>query len=363
MRMIMAIAAGAAICAASGGALAAGERSDRVHLGRAPVQATAQPATAAQQAMLAEKLAIADRLMQAAVEGREVTVDYRMWLLESMYRAPLSELRAIAAGRGPDAIVRAVTKAAKAPQKLGAANTELVYYPITPCRYIDTRNVGGLLTTPRGFDLASTGNTYGGSAACNPKAAVGGNEDTIGALAINVAIVSPTTAPGFVGVRPAGDINQSALVNWYAAGPTMQASNAGVVTTNQSGATVNEIEFFGSPTQFIVDVFGVFAAPTATSLDCTNGIETGVRRHDQSRLQPVRERLPSRIRDGLQLLPAGPIGEFEGGKVVLAGQGTFVGMGTSFESNCFGTTRAPLRRRSSTRRGAAASRAAEHGRP
>ncbi len=119
MRTIMAIAASATICVATGGALAAGDRSDRVHLGRAPVQTTAQPATAAQQAMLAEKLAIAERLMQAAVEGRDVTVDYRMWLLETMYRAPLPELRAIAAGSGPDAIVRAVTKAGKAPQSCG----------------------------------------------------------------------------------------------------------------------------------------------------------------------------------------------------------------------------------------------------
>ena len=337
MRMIMAIAAGAAISAASGGALAAGERSDRVHLGRAPVQATAQPATAAQQAMLAEKLAIADRLMQAAVEGREVTVDYRMWLLESMYRAPLSELRAIAAGSGPDAIVRAVTKAAKAPQKLGAANTELVYYPITPCRYIDTRNVGGPLSTPRGFDLANTGNTYGGSAACDPKAAVGGNEDTIGALAINVAIVSPTTAPGFVGVRPAGAVNTSALVNWYAAGPSVQASNAGVVTTNQAPATANEIEFFGSPTQFIVDVFGVFAAPTATALDCT----TAPRPIPSSTRSPATStfsRAPARLATRWSPTPAKQ-DRLANGKVENSTRWTrdVRGEGTPYDSNCFGT--------------------------
>ncbi len=332
MRTIMAIAASATICVATGGALAAGDRSDRVHLGRAPVQTTAQPATAAQQAMLAEKLAIAERLMQAAVEGRDVTVDYRMWLLESMYRAPLSELRAIAASSGPDAIVRAVTKAAKAPQKLGAASTELVYYPITPCRYIDTRNVGGPLAAPRGFDLASTGNTYGGSAACDPKAAVGGNEDTIGALAINVAIVSPTTAPGFVGVRPAGAVNTSALVNWYAAGANVQASNAGVVTTNQAPATANEIEFFGSPTQFIVDVFGVFAAPTATALDCTNGTETNTVVDTVTRdFNLFANACPTGYAMVSNSCQAGPSGAFEGGQVVLAGQGTFTG-----DSNCFG---------------------------
>ena len=332
MRTITAIAASAAICMASAGALAAGERSDRMHLGRAPAQATAQPATAAQQAMLVEKLAIADRLMQSAVEGREVTADYRMWLLETMYRAPLSELRAIGTGGGHDAIVRAATKAAKAPQKLGAANTELVYYPITPCRYADTRSVGGPLTTPRAFDLSNDGGTYGGSAACNPKAAVGGNEDTIGALAINVAIVSPTVAPGFIGVRPAGATNTSALVNWYASGPTVQASNAGVVTTNQSPTSADEIEFFGSSTQFIVDVFGVFAAPTATALDCTNGLETSVNVDTTNRdFNLFAGSCPAGYTMVSNSCQAGPAGEFEGGKVVLAGQGTYVG-----GSNCFG---------------------------
>jgi hypothetical protein len=335
MRTIMAIAAGTAICAASAGALAAGERSDRMQLGAAPVRASAMPVSATQQAMLAEKMAIATRLMAAAVDGREVTADYRMWLLESMYQAPLADLRAIGTGGGHDAIVKAVTKAAKAPAKLGAASTELVYYPITPCRYIDSRNVGGPLTAPRGFDLANTGNTYGGSAACDPKSAVGGNEDTIGALAINVAIVGPTVAPGFVGVRPAGATNTSALVNWYAAGASVQASNAGVVTTNQTPATVDEIEFFGSATQFIVDVFGVFAAPTATALDCTNGTETNT----------VVDATTRDFNLFANACPAGYAmvsnscqanGDFAGGNVVLAGQGTFTGNPTPYDSNCFG---------------------------
>jgi hypothetical protein len=335
MKTMMAIAAGAAICAASAGALAAGERSDRMQLGAKPVRASAQPVTATQQALLAEKIGIAQRLMAAALEGREASADYRMWLLESMYRAPISELRAVSAAGGHDAIVKAVTKAAKAPAKLGAANTELVYYPITPCRYIDTRNVGGPITSPRQFDLASVGNTYGGGAGCDPKSAVGGNEDTIGAIAINVAIVAPTAAPGFIGVRPAGATNTSALVNWYAAGASVQASNAGVATTNQDPGTVNEIEFFGGPTHVIVDVFGVFAAPTATSLACTNGIETSVVVDATSReFNLFANACPTGYAMVSNSCQAS--GDYNNGNVVLAGQGTFVGSGTPFDSNCFG---------------------------
>ena len=148
---------------------------------------------------------------------------------------------------------------------------ELVYYPITPCRYIDTRYQGGPLVNTRTYDLSFTGGAFGGSIACDPKAAVGGYEDQIGALAINVAIVGPTVAPGFIGVRPAGGTATTALVNWWEQGPSVQASNAGVVSTNQSLSTAAEIEFFGGSTQFIVDVFGVFAAPTASTLDCVPG--------------------------------------------------------------------------------------------
>jgi len=168
-----------------------------------------------------------------------------------------------------------VAKSAKATPKLespafGGLSTELVYIPLTPCRFIDTRNVGGPLAGTRGFDLDLTGSTYGGSAACDPSASVSNNANNIGAIAINVAIVSPTVAPGFIGARPAGATTTTALVNWYESGAAVQASNAGVVTTDQTGAA-NEIEFFGSATQFIVDVFGVFAAPTATALDCIYG--------------------------------------------------------------------------------------------
>ena len=118
----------------------------------------------------------------------------------------------------------------------GGNSTELVYIPLTPCRFIDSRNVGGPLVGTAAFDLDLAGNTYGGSAACAPAAAVGGNANLIGAIAINVAIVSPTAAPGFVGARPFGATTTTALVNWYQAGASVQASNAGVVTTDQSAS-------------------------------------------------------------------------------------------------------------------------------
>ena len=253
-----------------------------------------------------------------------------IWLRESLYRLSLEQLHAIGTPSSFAAAADALARVRDATPQLGASSVELVYYPVTPCRYIDTRFQGGPLAGTRTYDLAFTGGAFGGSIACDPKAAVGGNEDNIGALAINVAIVGPTAAPGFLGVRPAGGTTTTALVNWWEQGPNVQASNAGVVSTLQSQATAAEIEFFGSPTQFIVDVFGVFAAPTATALDCTNGTETNVvvdtANRDFNLFAAACPTGYAMVSNSCQAS-----GDFTGGNVVLAGQGTFTG-----DSNCFG---------------------------
>jgi hypothetical protein len=245
-----------------------------------PVAAQAQPASVARlitpemRTNFDARMRVAEAIITAVERGPDaaaLTAANVVWLRESLYRLTLEQLQ----GMGSPATLADATDALgrirDATPQLGSSSVELVYFPITPCRYIDTRFQGGPLAGTRTYDLAFTGGAFGGSIACDPKAAVGGNEDNIGALAMNVAIVGPTAAPGFIGVRPAGGSTTTALVNWWEQGPNVQASNAGVVSTNQSAVTTAEIEFFGSPTQFIVDIFGVFAAPTATAFDCVDG--------------------------------------------------------------------------------------------
>lgn len=239
--------------------------------------------TAVQRAMLAEKLALASRILAAAgasQQGPQVTADQQRWLQESLYKLPLEKLRAMGAPSGFDAAARAIAQAKaevarEGVAKLGQANTELVYYPITPCRYIDTRNVGGKIVGSRAYDLGNAGDIYGGSAACNPKTAVGGDENNMAAISMNVAIVDPSAFPGFLGARPVGSTNTTSLVNWYQAGAIVQASNAGIIAVDQSLLT-EEIEFFGTTTHLIVDVFGVFGQPTSTPLQCVTGTLTQV---------------------------------------------------------------------------------------
>lgn len=200
------------------------------------------------------------------VSGTSAT--QKQWLLESLYGMPLEQIRVLGTPGSYAATVSAMSTAKTSTKLLGDAQNDLVFRPIQPCRFIDTRNIGGPISGSRDYDLDNTGTTYGGVGACDPKASAGGNADNIGGIAINLTIVGPTVSPGFMGARPFGSTNTTSMVNWYQTGPTVQAANASVVMTDQSGAT-DEIEFFGSPTDIVVDIFGVFTAPAPTALDCT----------------------------------------------------------------------------------------------
>jgi hypothetical protein len=233
--------------------------------------------TPEQRARLAMKLKLIDQIVRAAepdMQANNIGLDQKRWLLESLYSAPLEAIQKMGVPGSFAATSAALSRARANTKALGASQSDLVYRPLAPCRYIDTRNVGGVISGSRGYDLASNGASYGGSAGCNPAAsAPGGSDDKIGAIAINLTIVSPSNAPGFMGARPAGSTNNTSMVNWYEAGPSVQAANAGIVTTDQSAAG-NEIEFFGSPAQIIVDVFGIFTAPAPTALACTTATST-----------------------------------------------------------------------------------------
>lgn len=232
--------------------------------------------TPAQRVRLAEKLRLVDQIVGVAAEtndGETVTPEQLRWLRDSLYMLPLADVQAIGVPGGFRSAAAAVSSMQRSPRvakALGSATTDLVYIPITPCRYIDTRVKPPMVgSTPYGVDLGQTGATYGGAAGCNIVTAAGlGNASDIAAVNMNVGIVNPQFQPGFLGARPAGSSNGTSMVNWYQAGPTVQASNAGAVTTSGAATGTNQIEFFGTPTDLVVDVFGVFARPGATPFNC-----------------------------------------------------------------------------------------------
>ncbi len=222
------------------------------------------------------------RVAQRDIQGSHVSPESQRWLLESLYQMPLEQVRAMGSPGTFNATVQAMsyTKGLPKPKALGDSFQDLVYKPFIPCRYIDTRFAGGKVlpppAPPRGFDISQPGTTYGGAAACNPLTLSGVDENSIGGLAMNVAIFDTSAAapPGFLGARPAGSTNVTSFMNWDVSSPFWQDSNYGIITMDQT-PLANEFEFFtSSPVHVIVDLFGVFIAPNATALDCVTVYNT-----------------------------------------------------------------------------------------
>jgi hypothetical protein len=244
---------------------------------------TAQAITATQRARLAEKLRFAELIVSSAQQSdpATMTAERRRWMLESLYAMPLEQLKAMGIPGSFEAVRKTIAATSTTQLKsLGSLNTDLVYRPITPCRYVDTRVLGTPVQPgPVGsfpVDLGLTGASYGGAAGCNIVAAASlPNASEIAAIFMNVGIVNPLGAPGFFGARPMGSSNATSLVNWYQAGTGVQASDAAAVTTSGGATGTNQVEFFGTPTDLVVDILGVFTRPAATALDCTTVSQAG----------------------------------------------------------------------------------------
>jgi hypothetical protein len=79
---------------------------------------------------------------------------------------------------------------------------------------------------------------------------------------MNVTIVDPSTSPGFLAIKPTAAAPTTSLINWYEAGPAVQAANQGIVTIDQDVPTAAEFVIVASgPVHVIVDIFGAFIAP------------------------------------------------------------------------------------------------------
>lgn len=214
------------------------------------------------QARIATAQAILSQL-QPSAKAAGAAAGWRQATLESLLLLSLPQLETIH-GQAHDhhSLVRATAAVMEDPTLLGDPSADLVYTPITPCRYIDTRNAGGPITAaaPRGFDLALTGASYGGSAACSAQ------QNVVAAIAMNVTITEPVGAPGFLAVKPSLAAPVTSFMNWYDAGPHVQLANSGVVTVSQPGAPDEFVIQVSHTTHVIVDFFGVFQAPQRTRL-------------------------------------------------------------------------------------------------
>jgi len=239
---------------------------------------TAAVVTAAQRADVARRYELAKRIVErvsADARSESGAPSERASLLVTLLTQPAERLAALSGASNRGALMSELAK--PMPKLLGDASNDLVFKPFTPCRYLDTRNVGGKIAGIRTYDLANNGGVYGGSAACDPKTLAGvANEDQIGALAVNIALLDTSAgAPGFLTMRPAGSTQLTALANWYVAAASAQDSNAAVVAIDQTGQA-DEVEILTSgQVHVIVDLLGAFVSPSATALDCTTAANPG----------------------------------------------------------------------------------------
>lgn len=253
----------------------------------APQSASAltDPAVVAQEqrTRLAARLRIVDLLMRV-VEPDLRTADNgvarRQWMLQSLYAMPLEKLQSIPPSPSFQALSAAIVdKSTSSPAALGSPSDDLVYKPIAPCRFVDTRVAGpGKLSGSRSFDISQSGNVYGGDVNCNLPTLAGASVVAIAAVAMNLTYFDTSTAviPGFLGARPVGSTNLTSVLNWNVSNAFAQDANTTVVTMNQSGTT-DEFEVFMSAgsVHVIIDMMGMFLAPQATALDCTTVVTNG----------------------------------------------------------------------------------------
>lgn len=155
---------------------------------------------------------------------------------------------------------------------LGETGQNLVYTPVTPCRIVDTRVAGGLLTPgfPRSFFVTGTAGfeTQGGHA--------GGCGVPASATAAMINLVSVDAAgPGNLRAFPFGQSQPLASVINYAAITGLALANGvAVPTCDHSSAACTfdlTVQANGSATHLVADVLGFFLGTGSVITGVTAG--------------------------------------------------------------------------------------------
>jgi len=136
------------------------------------------------------------------------------------------------------------------------SSTEAKYTAITPCRLVDTRKAGGMVTTtaPRSFVVVSSGSLAvqgGDPAGCGiPAAAV--------AIQANVVAVG-STGSGFLKVYPAGvPVPAVSFLNFR---DGKAVANGGAITVEDVGVSKRFTVLTSRTSHVVVDVSGYFIKP------------------------------------------------------------------------------------------------------
>lgn len=149
------------------------------------------------------------------------------------------------------------------PEALGDVDRDLVFTPVTPCRLLDTRVAGGVIsaTSTRHF-IGFTDSDF---------SAQGGDASDCGipigaaAIQVNLALVNPTQA-GYATAYPFGEERPLAASINYLAGLTI--ANEIVIPLAQ-GEMMDFSLYSHRQSHAVADVSGYYMRPNAGALDCT----------------------------------------------------------------------------------------------
>jgi hypothetical protein len=157
------------------------------------------------------------------------------------------------------------------PLALGDSDSDLVYFPLAPCRLADTRNtptgpVPVAAGTARPFDANNNLAAQGGAAAgcAVPQA-------DPAALAVTITAVNPQ-GPGNLRAYPAGAATppNASVVNYALPGSGLNLANTTILPLLQDVASVDEFAIRAdvSAVHVVVDVVGYFLSPGRAPLAC-----------------------------------------------------------------------------------------------
>lgn len=128
------------------------------------------------------------------------------------------------------------------------------FYPIDPCRLVDTRNVGGTMGGGETRDFFAWGGSFdiaqGGSAVdC-------GVDSNATAVHINFTAVAPTGF-GYLRAWPWGDSEPNATLMAFTAGPGISNATA-LAICQPSCPTDFTVKIYEAETHLVVDVVGYY---------------------------------------------------------------------------------------------------------
>ncbi len=164
---------------------------------------------------------------------------------------------------------------------LGQQATDLVFVPTSPCRAVETRDIGGAFAAnqTRSYDMAGSAVTTDftdqvtGANGATPCAVTALNtgivESVPKAVLVAISVIGPSNA-GFLNAWAAGGVEPVVATMLFNGGGL--ASTFAVVPVCQSGSAYCgddiSLKVAGATAHIAVDVYGYFARPEATPLEC-----------------------------------------------------------------------------------------------